>query len=171
MLGPFVLIVFWANPRSTARDESAFEVHDGAGRSDPGFAAERLAALHTATQRRQLRLRLRLIHMPQPRRRPGQRPLAQRRTIGNSPTRGQTPPKPLFGPTHQSRSKCITLHIAADRPIMVILRNGKRFVSALIQRPAADVSVMGMPALRVRERQPVNEIRKFAVGPRKKSKV
>ena len=44
MLGPFVLIVFWANPRSTARNESAFEVHDSAGPSDPGFAAERLAA-------------------------------------------------------------------------------------------------------------------------------
>ena len=90
------MMVFWANPRSTARDESAFEVHNGARRSDPGFAAEWLAALHTATQR--LRLCLRFDSHAQPLHRQRQRPLAQRRTIGNSPTTGQAKEQRVLTP-------------------------------------------------------------------------
>ena len=43
--GAVILIFFWVNPRSTAWDEGAFEVHDRAGRSHPGCVPKLLQRL------------------------------------------------------------------------------------------------------------------------------
>src|SRR5262249_59952269 len=47
---------------------------------------------------------------------------------------------------------------------MLISLNGKGLVSSLIEMSAADILIVGMPALRVREREPVHEVGQLAVG-------
>src|SRR5688572_6217312 len=54
---------------------------------------------------------------------------------------------------------------------MIVLLNGKRFEATLIKMPAANVMVMGMPALRMRQGQPMHEVRQLAVAPRPKDKM
>jgi hypothetical protein len=46
---------------------------------------------------------------------------------------------------------------------MVVGFHGKRFEAALVQMAAADILIMGVPALGVGQREPVHEIGKLAV--------
>ncbi len=51
----------------------------------------------------------------------------------------------------------MALHIAAQLEEMAVLCHGKRFEPPLVEVPRAHVVVMSVPALRVRQRQPVAE--------------
>ena len=75
----------------------------------------------------------------------------------------QTAPAPLFGTTHQIRPQRVALDITSHRKQMLVLLNRKGLEASLIEVPRPDGLAKRMPALRVRERQPADEFRKFAI--------
>ena len=75
---------------------------------------------------------------------------------------GTTPP-PVLGSFHESRTHRIALHISTDREAILIRLNWKRLEAPLIDVALADAVTMLMPALGMREGQPIHEPREVAI--------
>lgn len=102
------------------------------------------------------------IRLPRPR--PGGKQFAV--LLRATEPAGQTAPPPLFGPLHQVGTQGIALDVPRERVKMLVLRDGERLEAALIDVAAAGRVAVGVPALRVREGQPADELRQLAILPR-----
>ncbi len=65
---------------------------------------------------------------------------------------------------HQPRTPRIALHVATHRQQVVILLDRERLEPPLLQWSGAGRVVAGMPALRMRPRQPAEEFGEVAVA-------
>ena len=75
----------------------------------------------------------------------------------------QTAKPPLVGPVAQTSRVRIPLHVLADREKMMVILDGERLESALIQMAVSGGVIMSMMALGVREAQPLAESPHFSV--------
>ena len=75
----------------------------------------------------------------------------------------QTAPPPILSRAHQVRSKCIPLDVPTDREEMLDVLNGERLESPLVNMTLTSGIPVGMPTLRVRERQPSRKARQLAI--------
>ena len=129
---------------------------------DPAVVAKRPAPLCTQSQCLQFRRRLRFVDHVRPVFRVGQGPGTEqaRPLIRRMHTLPQAAPGPLLRTVaHELRPQTIALDVAAYGVEMVILLDRKRFEPALVEMARADVVVMGVPALRVRQGEPGHEAR------------
>ena len=72
-------------------------------------------------------------------------------------------PPPILRPTNQIRSQGVPFDVAAHGEKMVFGLNRERLEPPLIHVAGTAAVTMGVPTLRVRERKPSNETRKFPV--------
>src|SRR5262249_30616463 len=72
-------------------------------------------------------------------------------------------PRPVLSTGHDSRSKRVLLHIAADREEVPIGLDGEGLESSLIDRPSSGGAARGVPPLAVRAAKPMHEPRKLAL--------
>ena len=89
------------------------------------------------------------------------RPVRKRKPCWESVVRGIS--VSLLRTTDHGLTTNVSLDIAVQRQIVLVRLDRERLESSLVQMAAADILVVGMPALRVPQRQPAYEIRQFAV--------
>src|SRR5204862_97706 len=80
-------------------------------------------------------------------------------------------PFPVLWPTDQTCSKRVSLDIPAETQEVVVVVDGKRLESALIDGAGAGGVVPDMPTLGVTTGKPVHECRQVAVGNGTENKV
>ena len=76
----------------------------------------------------------------------------------------QTAEGPVFCPLAQTGSQRIPLDISQHGQQVLILLNGKRLESSLVEVAGSFGAVMGVPPHGVRVRQPAEEVRELRVG-------
>src|SRR5437879_790060 len=101
--------------------------------------------------------------MLEPAGRTRQRPCGQQPPIFGGATQPtvQAAPAPLFGPARQVGPQRVSLDVPGDGKQMLVFLDRKGLEASLINMPRADGLSKHMPALRVRERQPADELRQF----------
>src|SRR5688500_8878132 len=77
---------------------------------------------------------------------------------------GRTAPLPLLRTRDETGAHGIALHVATDRQQVLTRFNGKRFESSLIDVTITHTLSMLMPALGMRQREPIHEPRKIAIS-------
>ena len=129
----------------------------------PPGTAERLSLRHALANGGQLRICLRRIHPCDPVKRALHGPRAQRDHARASAPLPCTPPSPALSSLDQSCTKRIALHIPTDREEVFALFHDIRLEPSLVEMTVTHRMMMGMPALRMHERQPAHEAREIAV--------
>jgi hypothetical protein len=150
---------------ATAWADRRFEAEAAHDPIAPGIVPERAAALDTAANRLQFGCCLRHVHVIDPvglaGERPGRKELAVFR--GAALPAEKAGPLPLFGFPHEIRSQRVSLHVACERVKVVVFLNGKRLEAALVNVARSARMTMRMPALGVRQCQPADKPREFAL--------
>lgn len=134
-------------------------------RHHPLSLAKRLTADHTLPQTLQLLSLFIRIHPAQPVGRSRDGPVTHQGllmgvSVGRPP---QATPPPGFRPLHQSSPEGVALHVPAHRQQMLVGLDHEGFEPPLIQMPCSDRLPMGMPPLRMGERQPAHESRQVTI--------
>jgi len=116
-------------------------------------------------QRIEFGLRLRGVHIIGPMGSPRHGPRGQQFAfcIGPALPSIQAGPAPVLRATHQVRPQCVALNVSRNRVKVIVLLDGERFEAPLIHVPRASGFTLGMPALRVGQGQPTDEVRQFVV--------
>jgi hypothetical protein len=94
----------------------------------PGRLAERATSIHRSPQRRQLHLRLRRVDHVDPTGLPSQRLGGPECLLLRAALRPamEAPSRPLFRAPDEIRPQGVPLHVAADRPEMLVVLDGER---------------------------------------------
>jgi len=150
--------IFLGLPRGrTVHSKPSFP-HD---RLLPVVVAERASAMGTPPQGLKFLRRMRLIDKLLPVLRPLNGPIGQNRQAAFILPPPQTSPYPVLSPGNQVRPQRVALHVAQDQKQMQASLYRETLEPPLIQMAGAGSVIMGMPALGLRVRQPLHDVRQL----------
>jgi len=151
-------------PRTAAWVKRLLQPERGGSIQFPFTVTERRSACEGVVQRSQLCLRLNAIDVIEPTTRARQRPSVERHVGAFTARLPETRPAPKFGARNKIGPQRVSLDVAADLEKVVVSLHRKRLESTLINRAGAYRAVRGMPALRMRNGEPMQEIREIVVS-------